>query len=515
MRRTARSITLAIVAALVAIPILVSAGPASGAAKPCSGPAQAREWASFGHDLSNSRNQQATSIDASNVSTLKPAWALASSEANGYGSFESTPVVAAGCLFAATTSGSIFAADADTGKVLWQTTEPAGGGLLGGIFAPAYSNGVVYAIVGRPLLISVVALDASTGEELWNTPIYQDLVENAELHGVAANSSAVVYDGMIFAGLAGTDSFNFSHPSFFILDAKTGEVIKKTSVIPQDKWLEGYAGGGIWGTGAVDPTTKYLYVGTANPYNKRREHKHTNAIIKIDMDRHRKTFGEIVGSYRGDKDYDPELYDTPQCEYLGELQPAGFSTFCGQKDIDFGASPNLYRNSRGDTVVVDLQKSCSVHAVHTSTMKRVWRHPELGKGGASGCATTSAYDDHAMYVNVNEGVMFALDKDTGSVLWKTAYRDPGPHYQPVTVAGGVVFTVGNNGHLYAFDNGTGRILLNRQLEAGGQTCTGTQSAGVSVVGNTVYVECDVTAGASAVVVAAGGAAVFAYRLPAR
>jgi outer membrane protein assembly factor BamB len=514
MKRFAMGTIAALVAALVGLPG-VAVTSAAAASKPCTGPSKSAEWASFGRDLTNSRDQEATDIDASNVSSLKPAWALASSEDNGSGAFESTPVVGGGCLFAATTSGSIFAADPKTGKVLWQTNEYGGGGLAGGIFAPAYSDGVVYAIVGRPVIISVVALDASTGAEIWNTPLYQDLVENAELHALAANSSVVVYDGMVFAGLAGTDSFEFSHPSFFILDAKDGSVIKKTTVIPQDKWLDGYAGGGIWGTAVVDTATKYLYVGTANPYNKRREHKHTNAIIKVDMDRHRKTFGDIVGSYRGDIDYDPMLYDTPQCKYLGEAQLIWFSVFCGQKDIDFGASPSLFTNSRGDTIVADLQKSCTVHAVHAGSMTRLWRHADLGAGGASGCAGGMAYDDHALYVNINDGFMYALNKDTGATLWKTAYRDAGPHYQPVTVANGVVYTPGNNGHLYALDAKTGKILVDVPIKSGGQSCSGTQSAGISVVGNTVYVSCDVVdgSGVSASIVAVGGGAVFAYRLP--
>jgi outer membrane protein assembly factor BamB len=67
--------------------------------------------------------------------------------------------------------------------------------------------------------------------------------------------------------------------------------------------------------------------------------------------------------------------------------------------------------------------------------------------------------------------MFALDKDTGATLWKTSYKDPGSNYHPATVANGVVFTIGNNGSLYAFDSQTGKILFNKQLESGGQACT--------------------------------------------
>jgi alcohol dehydrogenase (cytochrome c) len=496
---------IAVVATLVA-PNVVTAVPAAAASKGCAdAEPSTTDWASFGRDLTNSRNQTATSIGVKNVGSLKPAWALDSSQDNRVGQFQTTPIEAGGCMFATTSTGSIFATDARTGEIVWSTYE-ASEGAAGGLFAPAQVGGILYAIVGRSGVPYVIALDASTGTEIWNTPLYQDL-ENAELHAAFQASSVVVYNGMVFVALAGTDSFSLSHPAFFILKAKDGSVLKRTTVIPQDKWLDGYAGGGIWATAVVDNRTGFLYVGTSNPYNKRREYKYTNAIIKVDLNRKSKKFGEIVDSYRGDKDYDPKLYNTPQCEYLGEAQPIWYSGFCGQKDVDFGASPSLYKNSKGDTIVVELQKSCTVHAVHADTMERLWKRPTLAAGGASGCAGGTAYDNHAVYVSVNEGTMFALDKDTGKTLWKTSYKDPGSNYHPATVANGVVYTIGNNGHLYAFNNKTGKILFKKQLNVGGEACTGTQSSGVSVVGNTVYIECDTTTGGT------GASAVYAYRLP--
>ncbi|MEA2498102.1 MAG: hypothetical protein QOH26_507 [Actinomycetota bacterium] len=503
MKRLAGLIAAVIVGTSFLSPGLPASAPAEAATKPCAERQQpSTEWPSFGRNLRNSR-AQTSNITRTSVSNLKAAWALSSSEQNGVGSFESTPIGAAGCIFATTSTGSIFAVDPETGKAIWHTFEPSEGP-LNGLFAPAYVKGVLYAIVGRSGVPYVVALDASTGEELWKTNIYQDL-SDAELHAAFQASSVVVYDGMVFVALVGTDSFSFSHPSFFILSAKDGSVLKKTTVIPQEKWLEGYAGGGIWATAVVDAHTRHLYVGTANPYNKRKEYKFTNAIIKVDMNRKSKRFGEIVGHYKGDLDYDPELYDTPQCEYLGETQPIWYSGFCGQKDVDFGASPSLYKNSRGRTIVTELQKSCTVHAVYADTMKRFWKRPTLAVGGQSGCAGGSAYDNRAVYISVNEGVMFALNKDTGATLWKTAYKDAGPSYHPVTVGNGVVYTVGNNGQLYAFDNRTGKILYHRQMKADGQTCTGTQSAGLSIVSNTIYASCDTADGS-------GTSAVFAYRV---
>jgi outer membrane protein assembly factor BamB len=508
----------------VVVPLVCSTMWAGGAhAAPACAPASGGDWPSYGGNLSNARNQAAeTGIDAANAGSLHGTWSLSSVAAGGIGSFQSTPIVADGCMLAATTSGSIFAVNADTGELVWNTLEASGGGLLGGIFAPAVVNGVVYATVGRSGAPYAVALDEATGAELWKIDLYQGLFEG-ETHLQNVNSSVVVFDGLVFVALAGADSFVFSHPSFFILDASDGSILKKTTVIPQEAWFEGYAGGGMWATGVVDTATKYLYVGTANPYNKRREHAHTNSIVKIDLDRSRyTTFGQIVGFYKGDLDYDPALYNTPQCVYLGELQPVGFSTFCGQKDVDFGASPSLFTNAEGRTIVVNLQKSCTVHAVYADTMQLAWKRPELGPGGASGCASTTAYDDHAIYVNINGSHVFALDKDTGATLWDAAYNDAGTHYQPMTVANGVAYTVGNNGHLFAFDAKTGAVVLDQQLaDPSGIVCGSAAGAGVSVAQNTVYAACDSATGGPLGPLAAlptyglvslSGGAVFAYRL---
>jgi outer membrane protein assembly factor BamB len=484
-----------VVVAAVVFASTVAVGSGAVAAEACSGGDAGGEWASYGQNLWNARNQTAeTQIGAGNVGDLSAAWTYA-----GPGLFDSTPVIADGCLFMLGTGGTISAVDADSGQTVWQHQEA--GGLM---YAPTVADGVVYVNVTAPLIPYVVALDESTGEMLWTTYLYESLLDGEPLAGISASS--VVFNGLVFVPMTGSDLFDFSHPSFYILDAADGRRLKKTNVIPREDWLALYSGGGIWTTAVVDTEAKYLYVGTANPYNKRAEHAHTDSLMKIDVDPDRyTTFGEIVGNYKGENDYDPALYNSPQCRYLGELIVVGFSPVCGQKDIDFGASPNLFRTSDGTLVVGDLQKNCTYHAVNAATMKRVWAATELGVGGASGCASTSAYDDDAVYVTVNGGQMYAFDKDDGTQLWRTEFSDTGTRYQPVSVANGVVYTVGNNGHLYAFDASNGAVLADELMTGpGGETCTLTAGGGVAIARNTVYAACD---GGSA-----SQALVFAYKL---
>jgi polyvinyl alcohol dehydrogenase (cytochrome) len=505
--------------------LLVAGGSASAAG--CGTAGAGGDWPSYGRDLSNSRHQALEStIGPGNVASLQSAWSVSAVTIEN---MRSTPVLADGCLFVTSfgpgvglgpsLTGSVIAIDAGTGQEVWRARLVVPPALLPGMFAPAVADGVVYVAVSSLVSPYVIALDEATGAELWTAYLYEGVFDPEVVTGIQA--SMVVFDGMLFVPFTGADAIGLSHPSFYILDAKDGKILKKTVVIPQEYWWANQAGGAMWGTAVVDMRNKYLYVGTANPYNKRQEHAHTDSILKIDVDRERYTsFGEIVGNYKGENDYDEAAYNSMECKYLAELVLVGFSTFCGQKDIDFGASPNLFTTSDGRLLVGDLQKSCTYHAVDAATMRRVWAATGLGQGGASGCASTSAVDETTVYVTVNGGLMYAFDKDTGAQRWRTEFNDVGARYQPVSVANGVVYTLGNNAHLLAFDAATGSVLFDSQLTSpSGAKCEATAGAGVTVARNTIFATCDTSAIEGVPALLTEGlftgpqpGAVFAYRL---
>jgi outer membrane protein assembly factor BamB len=274
-------------------------------------------------------------------------------------------------------------------------------------FAVAVKYGRVYALSGGSPP-AATALDQRTGKVVWTTTL-----RDKSASGI--NASAVVADGVVFAGVFGGDGDPTSHPPYFILDAANGKILVKNYIIPKPEWKKGYAGSGIWATAAVDAEHGYAYAGTTNPYSKRREHKHSNAILKIDIDRSRPTFGEIVASYKGNVDqYYPGLDKQPACQTLGDYQTAGYSVFCVQLDVDFGASANLFTDSKGRELVGDLQKSGVYHAALADSMKPAWNTVVGRPPSAAGDAGTAAVDDHAVYVVGNPGVMTALNTTTVS-----------------------------------------------------------------------------------------------------
>jgi hypothetical protein len=310
-----------------------------------------------------------------------------------------------------------------------------------------------------------VALDRSTGAELWRSAPFAGAGGTA-IQGYYTNASPIVANGLVVAGYSGAEGDPTSTGGFALIDAGTGALVKITPTIPPADQAKGYAGGGLWSSPAYDPATKYAYWGAGNPSSKQQEHPNTNAILKIDLDRTRATFGQIVAAYKGNVDqYTKELQDlshNPACAATDNPSvpyplddPA-----CGQLDLDFGASANLFTASDGTKLVGDLQKSGVYHAARADTMAPAWT-ALLGASCAACNAASTAYDGSSIEgVGTPGSLMFSLARDSGASNWTSVVGSP-VHYHPVSVADGVVWTLDDKGSLDAFDAKTGNELARR------------------------------------------------------
>jgi outer membrane protein assembly factor BamB len=467
-------------------------GPAARAAS-CASPAGGGEWRSFGHDLSNTRSQPLEDkITPATALLLLPKWkfSIAGAGAGGLGGFASTPVIADGCLYAGTGTGTIFAVNADSGELVWSTQLPvptlSGLTNLAAIFSLAVGDGRVYVNVGPQLTPGgpyTAALDQQTGQVLWKTVV--DVDPSAFI-----NSSVALINGMVFVGICGPENGpnDRRHPGgFALLDPATGAIITRTYVVSAEDDARGLKGASIWATPVWDPDTNYMYAGTGQPANKNRESSLSNAIIKVDVDPSRATFGEIVDSYHGDWD--------------------------NRFDVDFGGSPILFTDSQGNTLVGSIQKSGKYHTVFADTMEQGWWTRLVDDEVALGDTSSGAYDGTAIYITAdaqtevqdsttpNPGYLYALNRDNGTVRWKFPTAD-GFTYHLTTVAGGVVYTVTNHGLLIGIDASSGLPVLVRSLAADAADACVNLSSGVSVARNTVYAVCDIGA--------VGGGWIIAY-----
>jgi polyvinyl alcohol dehydrogenase (cytochrome) len=479
------------IAAAVVAGALAFAPTAGAATAACTGPAPAGgDWPLYGHDYSNTRSQpDERLLTPARAAGLKPAWVFSTKSTGDGSSFESTPIVSGGCIFVGSTNGVAYAIDAATGKPVWhrQLSVPnpgLGGGLIG---APALTSDSVIFPVNETSAPYAIALSRANGNVLWRSaPI-------VTTNGDYTNGSAVTINGLVFLGYSEDESVSKTSGGFALIDASNGHIVKVTPTIPPADEAKGYGGGGIWSTPAFDPATGYAYIGAGNPSSRQVEHPHTNAILKIDLDRSRPTFGEIVASYKGNVDQYAQALQaaskTPVCAASDnpQLQWPLDDPACGQIDLDFGAPANLFTDSSGHQLVGELQKSGVYHVARADTMQPAWTSLLGGSCGACNAAPTAFDGSSIIAVSTPGGVEQSLTPDDGTVRWRSPTAD-GVHYQGVSTAAGVAYTIDGNGFLDVLDAATGATIVRRPIsEDTGDLMPQLASGGLAIASHTVFV----------------------------
>ncbi|MFO7855590.1 MAG: PQQ-binding-like beta-propeller repeat protein, partial [Paracoccaceae bacterium] len=145
----------------------------------------------------------------------------------------------------------------------------------------------------------VVALDAKTGEVVWDVPV-GDYTE-----GYYSTLSLLAAEGVIVTGVSGGE---FGIRGYAVgLDAETGEEVWKTYMIPGpgepghetwqgESWKTG--GGSVWMQPNYDDETGLLYLGTGNggpwmPDTRPGDNLYTTSVVAMDLGS-----GEIKGHHQ-------------------------------------------------------------------------------------------------------------------------------------------------------------------------------------------------------------------------
>ena len=216
-------------------------------------PAQSNDWPLYGRDTSGAKANAGTGLSVGNVAALAPSWAI-----DVAGPVSATPVIAGGVAYIGSYGGGLDAIDLQTGETDWtyQTgaavPEPNLQIPLGIIGSAAVADGAVY--VGDATA-TVHAVDVVTGEARWRTTV--DTQPNASIW-----SSPVILDGTLYVGVASVAKQVGFRGSVVALDAATGELLWQTYMVP-----EGSDGAGVFAVPAVDADRGLLYVGTQNAYS--------------------------------------------------------------------------------------------------------------------------------------------------------------------------------------------------------------------------------------------------------
>lgn len=224
----------------------------------------AADWPSYRRSLGVQNDSPLTQINADNVAQLRHEWAWSS---NDDFNFEVVPVVANGVMFVnehTVGSGRVVALNAANGDEYW-------------VYEREYPDGVTNRYTRGVTLFEdmvlwgsadgvVVALDASTGAEIWETTV---LDYRERLHGSFGAPPVVVRDLVVIGNTLGDQG---ARGRLDALNVRTGELEWTAYMTPEagasgsETWGDAIpAGATPWLPASFDEELGLLYVGTGQP----------------------------------------------------------------------------------------------------------------------------------------------------------------------------------------------------------------------------------------------------------
>ncbi|MCY3566321.1 MAG: PQQ-binding-like beta-propeller repeat protein [Gammaproteobacteria bacterium] len=207
-------------------------------------------------------------INTENVDQLAEAWRIPL----GQGSSMATPLVHDGVMFLADTNDAVLALDASSGEELWRyehaTGPDATAGLNGKFGIAIYRETIIVPTLDLRLL----ALDFRTGEPVWEHAI---AVTADSPNRYSLRAAPLLADGVVVQGVTAT---MVPEGGFVVgIDAGSGEELWRFQTVagPDDPgghtWNDiagtERQGGSVWVSGSYDPELDLVYFGPAPTYH--------------------------------------------------------------------------------------------------------------------------------------------------------------------------------------------------------------------------------------------------------
>ena len=429
------------------------------------------QWMVGGQNLSNTRYQATERyLKPENVGKLSPKWVFTTG-----GDISATAAVSDGAVYVPDWGGNLFKINAQTGKQIWSNS------IAEYIRDPSITTAISRtspAVEGNKVIIGsqqgayLMAINKDTGNLIWKTKL--------DNHPAAIiTQSPAIYGNRVYVGVASSEEGLATDPNYqcctfrgsmTAVDLTTGKILWKTYTVPNNGGKpNGYSGVAVWGsTPAIDPKRKLVYIATGNNYSVPQKVKnciaqlpsqtpsdqsqclapndYLDSIMALDLNT-----GAVKWSNK------LEGYDTWNVACI-----RGSAENCPDPkgdDYDFGQAPMLFtvRNAGKSRDLVGAgQKSGVFWALDPDTGKVVWSQI-VGPGGTTGgIQWGSATDSQRVYVAISNslskkynlqpsgktitgGSWSALDAATGKIIWQTADPAGAKDQAPMTVANGVVY----------------------------------------------------------------------------
>ncbi|WP_269621303.1 PQQ-dependent dehydrogenase, methanol/ethanol family [Zhongshania sp. BJYM1] len=244
-------------------------------------PVVAKEWNKHGGTDAEQRFSVLKQITPENIDQLGLAWAFDFGVSRG---IEATPLVVDGVIYVTATWNKVFALDARSGELLWQFDPQVDRSKAADLCCDAVNRGVAYSngkIITGTIDGRLLAVDAKTGKKLWDV-ITVDQSKPYTITGAPriVNGKAIVGNGGAEYGVRGyVTAYDISNGEmlwrFYTVPGNPEEGFESPQMAKAAKTWNGewwkYGGGGTaWDSMAYDPELDLLYVGVGNgsPWNQ-------------------------------------------------------------------------------------------------------------------------------------------------------------------------------------------------------------------------------------------------------
>lgn len=477
-------------------------------------------WLTYHGSYASQHHTTLNEITRENVGRLKLNWVW---QGRSLEKFEPTSLVVDGVMYFTEPPNNVYAVDARTGRVFWSYRHV----LPDVTYACCGKVNRGLAILDHTLYMTtidakLVALDARTGKRKWEKVIAE------YKQGYSMTVAPLIVKDKVIIGPAGGELGIRGFLAAY--DAKTGEQAWRFNTVPQpgepgnETWgLESwkYGGGSVWLTGSYDPELNLVFWGIGNPgpdWNaaaRPGDNLYSSSVIALDADTGKRKWHF---QFTPNDAWDWDAVQTPvltEVDVRGEkrkvilwanrngffyvldratgqfLHGKAFAKQTWAKGLDDSGrpirNPDQVPSPQGTVIWPGVQGATNWYApsyspvtglFYVTAWEDYWstyytypQQYEQGKWYAGGSvkapvpATNREEVNNKRSKSAGYGAVRALDPKTGNKVWDFAMSDVSDSGL-LTTATNVLFSGNREGHFFALDAATGKLLWRRYL--GGQ-----------------------------------------------